>query len=231
MSQLVGQSHASDTQTFFVPVGSPLHAGPTGPRGATGPTGPTGPQGLNVGLPGPTGERGPTGPTGNPGFTPSRGTQGPTGPAGTTGPTGASPGATGPAGATGSKGPAPVSALLGGVVPITGNGDVLVADLQTLGEPAGFYMAVAQCSTNILRTHMCEFMYNSNTVSMVVGNNLNANETLQSQVNTLNDSNAVIFYRALNTSTGNYSRVRFSTANSSGTTDSYRFNIYRLATL
>ena len=229
MSQLVNQSHASDTSTFFVPIGSPLHAGPTGPAGATGPTGPTGPTGALVGITGPTGERGATGPTGPLGFTPARGTPGPTGSAGATGPTGVA-GATGPAGATGSAGPAPTAQALGGIVPLTGSQDVLVADLQTLAVPAGFYMYIAQCSTNILRTHMCEFMYNSNTISMLNGNNANINDTAQTQTNLLGGSNFVQFYRAQNGS-GNWARIRFNTANTAGTTDSYRFNLYRLATL
>ena len=231
MSQLVGQSHASDGTTFFVPVGSILHAGPTGPAGATGPTGPTGPAGLPVGITGPTGERGATGPTGNIGFTPARGTEGPTGSRGSTGPTGASPGATGPAGATGSQGPAPSGVALGGIVPLTGSQDVLVLDLQTTAQPSGFYMYIAQCSTNILRTHMCEFMYNSNTISMVNGNNVGINDPAQTQTNLLGSSNLVQFYRAQNTGTGNWSRIRFNTVNTAGTTDSYRFNLYRLATL
>ena len=231
MSQLVGQSHASDTSTFFVPVGSPLHAGPTGPAGAAGPTGPTGPQGQLVGITGPTGERGATGPTGTPGFTPARGTPGPAGAAGVTGPTGATPGATGPAGATGAAGPAPAAALLGGIVPLTGSQDVLVSDLQTLSQPPGFYMYVAQCSTNVLRTHMCEFMFNSNTISMLNGNNVGINDIAQTQTNLLGGSNFVQFYRAQNTGTGNWSRIRFNTANTAGTTDNYRFNLYRLATL
>lgn len=231
MSQLVGQSHASDTTTFFVPVGSSLHAGPTGPAGATGPTGPTGPQGQLIGVTGPTGERGATGPTGNPGFTPARGTQGPTGATGSRGPTGATPGATGPVGTTGSQGPAPALALGGGIVPLTGSQDVLVADLQTLAQPAGFYMYVAQCSTNVLRTHMCEFMFNSNTISMLNGNNAGINDVAQTQTNLLGSSNIVQFYRSQNTGTGNWSRIRFNTVNTAGTTDNYRFNLYRLATL
>lgn len=231
MSQLVGQSHASDATTFFVPVGSPLHQGPTGPTGPQGPTGPTGPQGQAVGITGPTGERGPTGPQGPTGSTP---TSGATGPAGITGPqgvTGPSPGATGATGSTGSQGPTPVAALLGGIVPLTGNQDFFVADLQSLAQPAGFYMYVAQCSTNILRTHMCEFMYNSNTISMVNGNNPTINDVNQTQTNLLGPSNFVQFYRAQNTGTGNWSRIRFVTANTAGTTDNYRFNLYRLSTL
>lgn len=231
MSQLVGQSHATDGTTFFVPVGSSLHAGPTGPAGATGPTGPTGPQGPLVGITGPTGERGATGPTGNPGFTPSRGAFGPTGATGARGPTGATPGATGPAGTQGAQGPAPALALGGGIVPLTGSQDFLVSDLQTLAQPAGFYMYVAQCSTNVLRTHMCEFMYNSNTISMLNGNNANIDDIAQTQTNLLGSSNYVQFYRAQNTGTGNWSRIRFNTVNTAGTTDSYRFNLYRLATL
>ena len=231
MSQLVGQSHASETTTFFVPVGSSLHAGPTGPAGATGPTGPTGPQGPLVGITGPTGERGATGPTGNPGFTPSRGAFGPTGATGSRGPTGSTPGATGPAGTVGAKGPVPTAQALGGIVPLTGSQDVLVADLQTIAAPAGFYMYVAQCSTNVLRTHMCEFMYNSNTISMVNGNNPTINDPAQTQTNLLGSSNIVQFYRAQNTGTGNWSRIRFNTVNTAGTTDNYRFNLYRLATL
>lgn len=231
MSQLVGQSHANDTQTFFVPITSTLHAGPTGPAGATGPTGPTGPEGRPDGVTGPTGERGPTGPTGISGLTPARGTEGPTGLRGATGFTGATPGATGPTGTLGAAGPAPVAEALGGIVNLTGDQTFLVADLQTLGASPGFYMYVAQCSTNILRTHMCEFLYNSNTISMLSGNNPTANETLQSQINLLGGSNVVTFNRAQNTGTGNWSRIQFSTVNGAGTTDSYRFNLYRLATL
>jgi hypothetical protein len=231
MSQLVGQSHASDSSTFFVPVGSTIHAGPTGPAGATGPTGPTGPAGLPEGITGPTGERGATGPTGNVGFTPARGEFGPTGSAGVTGPTGATPGATGPQGALGSKGPVPAAVTLGGTVNIVGSSNVLVLDMQTTGQSAGFYQYVAQCSTNILRTHICEFMYNSNTVSMVNGNNVGVNDINQTQTNLLGSSNFVQFLRDVNSGTGNYSRIRFNTANTAGTTDTYNFNLYRLSTL
>ena len=231
MSQLVGQSHANDTQTFFVPVGSPLHAGPTGPAGATGPTGPTGPRGLTEGITGPTGERGATGPTGFPGLTPARGLDGPTGAAGTTGPNGATPGATGPAGTLGAKGPVPAAVVSGGTVSITGTSNVLVLDLQTTGQSAGFYTYVARCNTNVLRTHICEFMYISNTISMINGNNALSPNINQTQTNLLGGSNIVQFYRDSNSGTGNYSRIFFNVQNPANTTDTYNFNLYRLATL
>lgn len=237
MSQLSGQAYASDSSPLYVPVDFPLHKGPTGPTGALGPTGPTGPQGQTTGITGPTGERGATGPTGPTGpNTTGPGATGPTGAAGAAGPTGAGTGPTGAAGATGSQGTQPSAASLGGIVSLTGTQDVLVGDLQTQSQPNGIYMYIAQCSTNVLRTHMCEFMFLNNTISMINGNNNIALANLdnsQGQVNTLDTagSNQVLFYRSQNTSTSNWSRIRFTTLNSAGTTDSYRFNLYRIAAL
>lgn len=233
MSQLFGSSHASDSQTFFVPIGSPLHAGPTGPAGATGPTGATGPEGLPIGITGPQGPRGQTGATGPAGTTPSVGSVGPQGLQGFAGATGSSPGATGSTGPDGSQGPVPVQVVSGGIVPLTGTQDFLVSDLQTTATPSGIYMYVAQCSTNILRTHICEFMFLNNTVSMLSGNNINQNDISQRQINLLSadGSSQVNFRRDVNTSTGNYSRIRFQTVNPAGSVDNYRFNLYRLTTL
>ncbi len=230
MSLSVGQSHASDSTTFFVPIGSTIHAGPTGPAGAPGPTGPTGPAGQAIGVTGPTG---PAGATGLAGPTGLAGVPGPFGPQGIRGATGATgpAGGTGPAGVTGAAGPAPVSAYVGGTVPIVGSGDVLAYDFQTLGAPAGIYLGIAKCTTNILRTHMCQFMFMSNTISMMNGNNAAISNIQQKQVNLLSPSNVVIFYRDINSSTGNYSRLRFQTVNTANTTDNYNFNVYRLSTL
>lgn len=233
MAQLFGSSHASDSQTFFVPIGSPLHAGPTGPAGATGPTGATGPEGLPIGITGPQGPRGQTGATGPAGPTPSVGIVGPQGLQGFAGATGSSPGATGPAGATGSQGPIPLAVAIGGIVPLTGTQDFLVMDLQTTATPPGIYLYVAQCSTNILRTHMCEFMFLNNTVSMINGNNIGQNDITQRQINLLSfdGSTQVSFRRDVNSGTGNYSRIRFETVAPAGITDNFRFNLYRLTTL
>ena len=228
MSQLVGQSHASDSTTFFVPIGSPLHQGPTGPAGATGPTGPTGPIGALFGVTGPTGLRGATGPTGPVGVA-GIPIVGPTGAVGATGAAGVT-GGTGPTGATGATGPVPTAIALGGTIPITGSSNVLVGDLQTQGQPDGIYMYVGR-STNILRTHMCEFLYTSNTISLLCGNNTQAGDVSQKQVNLLSPSNAVSFYREQNTSTSNWSRIRFETVNTAGTTDNFNFNLYRLSLL
>lgn len=230
MSLFVGQSHASDGSTLFVPIGSPLHAGPTGPPGAAGPTGPTGPAGQTIG---PTGARGPTGAIGQTGPGGDGNVPGPFGPQGARGPTGATgpAGLTGVAGPPGAAGPAPASVLIGGTVPLTGSSDFLVSDLQTLGQPNGIYMYIAKCTTNILRTHMCQFMFFANTISMINGNNSLVSNPAQKQVNLLSPSNAVIFYRALNTGTGNYSRIRFETINTAGTTDNFNFNLYRISSL
>lgn len=76
--------------TEWVPIWSPMNAGPQGPQGPTGPTGPTGPAST---VPGPTGPKGDKGDTGS------------TGPVGPVGPTGADSTVPGPPGATGPQGP------------------------------------------------------------------------------------------------------------------------------
>lgn len=234
MSLFVGSSHASDTQTFFVPIDSPLHAGPQGPPGATGPTGPTGPEGLTTGVTGATGPRGFTGPQGPPGTSSTIGT---TGPAGTQGPQGATGGTgpTGPVGRQGLNGGGPVPVSLGGLVPITGSNTILVQDLAIAAQANGIYMLVAQCPTNISRTHMCTFQYLRNCVSMMCGDTQTDNTFQQEQVNLLGGAgatlNSVTFLRDVNTSTGNISRILFRVVNSAGTTDNYRFNLYLLALL
>lgn len=232
MSQLAGQSHATDATPFFVPIGSPFHAGPTGPAGPPGPTGPTGPEGLTVGVTGAVGPQGPTGPTGLPGTTPTVGPPGPAGAAGAQGATGTSPGAVGPAGATGLKGPVPVLVNASAVVPLAGTQNTIAADLQTLAEPNGAYMMIAQCSTNVLRTHICEFQYISNTISLLNGNNLGVANTQQIQNNILSATNLVQFSRQVNPSTSNVSRIQFRTVKpaTDTSTDNFTFNLYRLST-
>lgn len=229
MSQLVGQSHASDSTTFFVAIGSPLHQGPTGPPGPTGPQGPTGPIGPLFGVTGPTGLRGATGPQGPTGL-PGIPIVGPTGAVGATGSAGVT-GGTGFTGATGAQGLVPTALSIGGTITITGTSNVLVGDLQTQGQPDGIYMYIGKCSTNILRTHMCEFLYTSNTISLLCGNNTQEGDVQQRQVNLLSPSNVVSFYRDQNTGTGNWSRMRFETVNTAGTTDNFNFNLYRLSPL
>lgn len=229
MSLLVGQSHATDGNPLFVPIGSPLHRGPTGPAGATGNTGPTGQVGPIIGVTGPIGPRGPTGATGPAGAVTIAGQPGPAGQAGLTGPTGTTPGLTGATGSIGYKGIPPVAVQLGGTVILTGTQSFLVSDLQTTGRPAGLYMFIARCTTNVLRTHMCEFMFLNNTVSMMNGNNMLTANTAQTQTNLLGGTDLVQFERLQNSSTLNYSRIGFNYVNSAGTSDSYIFNLYNLA--
>jgi hypothetical protein len=88
--------------TEWVPIWSPMNAGPTGPQGPQGPAGPTGPTGPASTVPGPTGPQGPKGDTGN---------TGPTGPASTV------PGPQGPQGNTGPQGPQGIQGIQGDVGP------------------------------------------------------------------------------------------------------------------
>lgn len=227
MSQLPSDVLANDATPLFVPVGSSLHAGPTGPQGATsGATGPTGPAGSTTGPTGPTGDRGPTGPTGFQGFTPARKPAGATGATGPIGPTGSGTvvGATGPTGPTGTR---PTAVALGGIQTLTGTQDILVLDFASTGQSAGYYTVIGNCSTNSLRNHICELYWNGTTLQLLLGNNA-VPEVTQRQVNLLNSTDSVAFYRGLNGSSV-YTRLRFNTINTTGSTDTYTFNTYLLS--
>ena len=227
MSQLPSDAFANDSTSLFVPINSSLHRGPTGPQGSAGPTGPTGPAGIEIGFPGPQGPRGATGPTGLQGFTPSRRPAGPTGLQGFTGPAGSGT-VTGPTGPQGIQGPVPTAVALGGTQNLTGTQDVLVLDFASTGQSAGYYMVIGNCSTNSLRNHVCELYWNGTTLQLLLGNNPGSTDATQSQTNILNGTNNVKFYRALNGSSV-YTRLRFTTTNTTGTTDTYTFNTYLLS--
>ena len=221
---------ANDATPMYVPVSDVIfHRGPTGPAaGSSGPTGPTGPTGLEIGITGPTGERGATGPTGPLGFTPARR---PAGPQGIPGPTGASASGTGPTGPTGfqgAQGVKPTASSLGGIQTLTGTQDILVLDFASTGKSAGYYFVEGNCSTNALRNNICHVYWNGTTLQMLLGGNNGSTDVTQKQTSPLNLSDSTAFYRALNGSSV-YTRLRFVTANTTGSTDSYTFNVYLLS--
>lgn len=220
---------ANDASPMYIPIGSTLHSGATGPTGPTsGATGPTGPAGNAQGSTGPTGPIGATGPTGASGNPAVAGVTGPTGAAGATGATGSGTGATGPAGATGAAGPKPAASSISGIVNLTGTQSVVVLDFQSTGATPGYYLCQADSSTNSLRNHICHLYWNGTTVQLMLGGNLGSTDVTQRQVNILNTTDSVAFYRGVNGS-GVYTRLYFDTINSAGTTDTYRFVEYLLS--
>ena len=222
-------SFAADSVPYFVPIGSSLHRGPTGPQGpTTGATGPTGPAGIEIGFTGPTGPTGITGPTGAAGNNAIVGITGPTGARGATGPSGTATGPTGPQGFTGPQPPEPRASSLGGINTLTGTQDVVVLDFLSTGKAPGYYMVQANCSNNSLRNHICHLYWNGTTIQLLLGNNAGSTDPTQKQTNILNGTDSVAFYRALNGSSV-YTRLRFNTVNTAGTTDTYTFNVYLLS--
>lgn len=225
---LPSDSFANDATSLFVPITSSLHRGPTGPAGpTTGPTGPTGVPGVEIGFPGPAGPRGATGPTGISGFTPARRPDGPAGVTGAIGPTGTGS-QTGATGTQGPQGAPPTAVALGGTQILTGTQDVLVLDFQSTGRSPGYYMVIANCSNNSLRNHICHLYWNGTTIQLLLGNNFITQDVTQRQVNLLNTTDSIAFYRALNGSNV-YTRLRFNTINTTGSADTYTFNTYLLS--
>lgn len=227
---LPSDAFANDSTPMYVPVSSAiLHIGPTGPAaGSTGPTGPTGPTGIAVGFTGPTGQRGATGPTGPLGFTPARRPAGPAGAAGATGASGSGTGPTGATGPAGAQGPKPTASSIGGTQTLTGTQDILVLDFASTGRPAGYYFVQGNCTTNALRNNICHVYWNGTTLQLMLGGNNTSTDPTQRQTSTLNLSDSTAFYRGLNGSSV-YTRLRFVTTNSTGTTDTYNFNVYLLS--
>ena len=227
---LPSDAFANDSTPMYVPVSSAiLHIGPTGPAaGSSGPTGPTGPTGAAVGFTGATGPRGATGPTGNPGFTPARRPAGPAGPAGATGTSGSGTGPTGATGPAGAQGPKPTASSLGGTQTLTGTQDIVVLDFASTGKPAGYYFVQGNCSTNALRNNICHVYWNGTTLQLMLGGNQGSTDVTQKQTSPLNASDSTAFYRGLNGSSV-YTRLRFVTTNTTGTTDTYTFNVYLLS--
>ena len=226
---LPSDSFANDSTPLFASVTSVLHQGPTGPAGpTTGGTGPTGPAGSSAGITGPTGQRGATGPTGPLGFTPARKPAGPTGAIGFTGASGSGTGPTGRAGPTGLLGPEPTVVSIGGTQTLTGTQDVLILDFASTGRPAGYYFVQVNCSTNPLRNHLCHLYWNGTTLQLLLGGNKGTTDVTQRQVNVLNSTDNVALYRALNGSSV-YTRLRMTTTNTTGSTDTYTFNVYLLS--
>lgn len=222
---------ANDASPMYVPIGSTLHSGSTGPTGPTsGGTGPTGPAGNAQGSTGVTGPTGPVGPTGGNGAPALVGVTGPTGAPGATGATGSGTGATGPAGAVGALGPIPTIKSLGGIQTLTGTQTTLVLDFQSTGQTPGYYMCQGDCSTNSLRNNICHLYWNGTTIQLLLGGNIGSTDPSQRQVNLLNTTDSVAFYRGVNGSSV-YTRLYFDTVNTTGTTDSYRFNQYLLSAL
>jgi len=220
---------ANDSSPMYVPIGSVLHRGPQGPTGPTnGPTGPTGPAGIESGPTGPTGPRGATGVTGPTGTAATVGSTGPTGAAGFQGATGTGTGPTGITGPTGAQPPEPRPVVQGGTQTLTGTQDVLVLDFASTGQPAGFYCVQGNCSNNSLRNHVCEVYWNGTTLQLMLGGNEGVQNATQTQTNILNSTDSVVFYRALNGSSV-YTRLRFTTTNTTGSTDTYNFVVYLLS--
>lgn len=228
MSLFIGGSHASASDTFFVPVDTILHKGPTGPGGpSNGATGPTGAEGKTSGSLGATGVQGPQGATGATGFAGAP-SLGPTGPAGATGPTGA----IGPAGAIGplgDKGPVISRVYRSAAVPLIGTQNSLAFLFTSPIRPRGVYMAIADCSTNILRCHMMHVYWNGDVLFPLNGNNLGATAVQYPQKNILSATDSVSFN--LSASFGFFNRINFNTTNTAGTTDQFVFSLYLLSLL
>jgi hypothetical protein len=228
MSLFIGGSHGSTSDTFFVPVDTVLHKGPTGPAGPSGgATGPTGSEGQTTGSLGATGVPGPTGATGatGPAGTPSLGATGPAGAVGSTGATGPT-GALGPAG---NKGPDISQVFRSTPVSLTGTQNSLAFQFTSPILDRGVYMAIADCSTNILRCHMMHVYWNGDVLFPLNGNNLGATAVQYPQKNILSATDSVSFN--LTSAFGFFNRINFNTTNTAGTTDQFVFSLYLLSLL
>jgi hypothetical protein len=103
-----------------------------------------------------------------------------------------------------------------------------VLDFLSTGTPPGFYCVQGNCANNSLRNHICELYWNGTTLQLMVGGNEGVQNATQTQTNILNPTDSVAFYRGLNGSSV-YTRLRFTTTNTTGSTDTYNFVVYLLS--